>query len=208
MWLEALLIGLSVGAPNPISGAIDPLVPVTETSTGKVRNIRIPVGTVTNGFFGGVDASQPYLEWCAFASSINTGSIQASGSTVSCSILLLADGTGRIMEDIVTGQPPHDDGIGKMPEHELLSAIADPNYYIPHRLVYALDPSQFSNALIWPLNGGDAGTGNYSAGLYYRYPEWNRASNRQNARLLSLVRYPDDIMAHTITMALIRAPFS
>jgi hypothetical protein len=144
--------------PYYIGQASDPLVQVTDGT--KTIHVHIPVGAVTempvtgtDNVICGADVTQPYMVWTANVAQINTGSIQASGSSITCGNIAIEDGAGQFMMDAVTGQPGTGNGFGAIGDLELTLANADPNYVIQHMLAYEMDASQMNSAAaIWPLN--------------------------------------------------------
>ena len=149
--------------PWVIGTAFDPLVTITEHTTGKRIMVHIPLDTVlsdppVNGWrgIGGADVTKPYLVWFVGSATMNTAGVQASGTKIAGSPLQIYDGTGPIMEDQTTSEPSHNDAMGNFREDELQAALADRNYYVPHTMEWLADPSQLANAgPIWPLHDID-----------------------------------------------------
>lgn len=145
-------------APYYVGVATDPLITIT-ASNSKTIQVRIPIGAVTelpatgtDNVICGADRTQPYLLWTANVAIINTGSIQATGSSISCNNIALDDGSGIVMTDAVTNQPGTANGFGTFQDYELTKANADPNYVVQHMLAYSLDSSQVNSTTpIWPL---------------------------------------------------------
>lgn len=147
------------GKPWYVGHASDPLVTVTD---GNVSiQVHIPLGAITEGpasqfdqNIGGVDATHPYLVWSISGASINTGSVQASGSVITGTYgFSIDDGAGPVMTDALTGQPGTGNAFGGIQDYDMSLANSDPNYVIQHMLQFLLDPNQVApNApLAWPL---------------------------------------------------------
>jgi hypothetical protein len=147
------------GVPWVIGQATDPLVQVTDGN--RTINVRIPLGTIvetptssTDMSIGGADVTQPYLVWSISGATMNTGSVAASGSVITGTYgMTIQDGSGLMMEDIITGIPGSNNSIGNVQDLELTRLNASPTYVIPHMLCFQLDNNiQISSAgPIWPL---------------------------------------------------------
>jgi hypothetical protein len=151
--------------------ATDPLVRVTDGT--RSINVHMPVGTIietpTSSFdqsIGGSDAAQPYLVWSISGATMNTGSVQANGSSVITGTygFSIQDGAGLMMVDIVTGTPGSNNSIGNLQDYELAQIQADPNYVIPHMMAFQLDSNTQASSAgpIWPLKITDVSNGSYS----------------------------------------------
>lgn len=163
-----------------------PVKLVNGSNVVKQIQVRIPIGTITeeplnlttDSAIGGCDVTQPGLVWSATGASINTGSIQASGSVITATnILSIVNGFGEIWMDAVTGQPGTENAIGHIREDELDKILADPTYFPQHMLQYTLDPNMTANQLIWPLKILDNSFDNtglvpqgYTIGIPYTTP--------------------------------------
>lgn len=166
--------------PWVIGTSSDPEVTVTDGT--KSINVRIPLGTIietpSSAFdqsIGGSDETQPYLIWSISGATMNTGSVQASGSVITGTYgMQIDDGSGLIMCDAVTNQPGTNNSIGGIQDYELSLANADPNYVIQHMLAFQMDPTQASSAgPIWPLkviDGGAVFTGSIPQGITIGIP--------------------------------------
>lgn len=158
------------GVPWVTGISTDPLVQVTDGT--RSINVHIPLGTILEGptsavdqSIGGADATQPYLVWSISGASMNTGSVQASGSVITGTYgFSIQDGAGLIMVDAVTGVLGSNNSLGGIQDYELAQIQADPNYVIQHMLAFQMDPSfQASSAgPIWPLNLTDTSGGPYN----------------------------------------------
>ena len=112
--------------PWVIGKASDPLVTVTDDAGHSIQ-IRIPIGTVSenegagDNSMGGADSTKPYLVWTANNAVINTGSIQASGSSIHASYLGIFDGAGPVMMDAYTnnGWGTSDNALGVISMYDL-----------------------------------------------------------------------------------------
>jgi hypothetical protein len=147
--------------PWVVGQATDPVVQVTNGT--KSINVHIPLGTVietpTSAFdqsIGGADATQPYLVWTISGATMNTGSVQPTGSVITGTYGLdLDDGSGQMMMDAVTGQPGTNNSFGNLQDYDLSQIVASgancANYVIPHMLTWTADVSQISTAgPAWP----------------------------------------------------------
>jgi hypothetical protein len=176
----AINLAGNFSAPWYIGTASDPLVTVTNGS--KSIQVHIPLGAVVEGptspydqSIGGADSTQPYLVWSISGASINTGSVQASGSVITGTYgFQIDDGSGLIMCDAITGQPGTNNSIGNIQDYELSLANASSSYVIQHMLAFSMDPSQASSAgPIWPLkviDGGSVYTGIIPQGITIGIP--------------------------------------
>ena len=173
------LVG-NFATPWYIGTASDPLVTVTNGS--KTIQVRIPLGsaieTPTSGVdmsIGGADSTQPYLVWSGSDCTMNTGTVQASGSVITVGYgMQIDDGAGQIMTDAVTGQPGTNNSIGSIQDYELAFANSSASYVIQHMLAFQMDPRQASSAgPIWPLkviDGGASYTGSIPQGITIGIP--------------------------------------
>ena len=161
----------------------DPLVQVTNGT--KSINVRIPLGTIietptsaVDQTIGGVDTTQPYLCWSISGATMNTGSVQSSGSVITGTYgMSISDGAGIVMTDVVTSSASgfqNDNAFGLIQDYELSQANADPNYVIQHMLAIQLDPAQVvsGGAPAWPSAQTDpsAFTGTLQQGLTFGIP--------------------------------------
>lgn len=147
--------------PFVVGQATDPLVTIIDSS-GNLPNfqLHIPLGTVqeqpitgTDNGLGVADVTKPYALYTLNSVTMNTSSVQASGTVITChNALAIDDACGPIMMDAITGQPGTGNAFGAIQDAELTAARADPNYVIQHMLAYEMDPSQMNSAAaIWPL---------------------------------------------------------
>lgn len=170
--------------PWYVGGPSDPIVKVTDGT--KTIFVRVPLGAVLEspGDFaiGGADTTQPYLLWNIGQGTVMTdangnviSSVQASGTTITGTLMCVEDGSGIIFEDQINGQNGSNNSIGYFTEYELSQALADPNYVVQHMIPYALDASQMSNqGPIWPLRVIDTSfpnTGGVPQGLTIGIPQ-------------------------------------
>lgn len=147
--------------PFVVGRATDPLVTIVD-GTGNLPNftLHIPLGTVqelpvtgTDNGMGVADVTKPYALYTLQTCTINTGSVQSSGTVITChNGVAIDDACGPIMMDAITGQPGTGNCFGTIQDAELTAARNDPNYVIQHMLAYEMDPSQMnSGSPIWPL---------------------------------------------------------
>src|SRR5579859_4952792 len=157
------------GVPWVIGTANDPVVQVTDGT--KTINVHMPLGTIietpTSAFdqsIGGTDATQPYLLWSISGATMNTGSVQSSGSVITGTYgFAIQDGAGLVMVDAVTGAPGDNNSIGGIQDYDLQQITSDPNYVIPHMLAFQMDSNnQASTGLVWPLKLTDTSNGSYA----------------------------------------------
>ncbi len=164
--------------PFYIGKAGDPLVTVALTNGAKSVVVPIPLGSQIEGpsssvdqSVGGVDMLHPYRVWSISGAQMYNSSgqvitqVQASGTVIRGTYgLAIQDGSGPIMEDIVTGAMGDNNSIGGIQDLELGLITADPNYIIPHMLAFQTDVSfQASSAgPIWPLKITDVSSGGVS----------------------------------------------
>ena len=145
--------------PFVVGQSSDPLVTIVD-STGSLANftLHIPLGTVqeqpvtgSDNALGVIDATKPYALYHLNTATINTGSVQSSGTVITCRPAI-DNAAGQLMMDAITGQPGTGNTLGAIQDADLTAANADPNYVIQHMLAYEMDPSQMNSATaIWPL---------------------------------------------------------
>lgn len=145
----------------------DPNVTVTDGT--KTITVRLPLGAIPEGptsavdqSIGGSDQSRPYLVWSGSDVSVNTGSVQASGTVITVGYgMAIQDGSGLMMVDAVTGTPGDNNSFGNIQDWELSQISASSTYVMQKMLAFQLDISQArpgtAGTLAWPLNAGDGG---------------------------------------------------